>query len=293
MKKILVLGAAGYIGSYLYEFLSSNSDCVLSGVFRVKGISFIVDRNGISHLSLKDYIVENKIECIILSTGSASVDKSEIDVDFSYKRNYLEPVNYIKQAIEINPCIQIVLLSSIYVYGKNSTSLGFVEDDPISPQSVYGRDKAKLERFVQDNVNKYIIARLPMVIGNVKNSSDYIRSTMEKIASNSLIEVDQGVRFPTDINWISSILVALIKSDFNGLIHVSSQEGISKRELVNYISNKITGYEYYQVILLNRTWKRPDFLKLTSNILPRNLYCEISLFNAVDIAINKLEKKIY
>jgi dTDP-4-dehydrorhamnose reductase len=288
MNTVLVLGAGGYIGSYIYNFLQASSDFSVFGQRRKNGLNIFFDNKNEVFVRFKDFISSKKITHIIFAIGNASVDQSEIDPNFSYKTNYIDPTKYISVAIEVNPNIKIILLSSIYVFGDNCPRDGFSELDSALPNSVYGIHKKMLENYLEKISNNYIIARLPMIVGNIAHKDDYIKNTIEKILLRSSIPADDSIRFPTDVNWVSNTLLSLIDLDYKGFVHLSSNVGISKKALINYISQNVNGGIYENILPTSEIWRRPKFIKLISNNLPLRLHNEKNFFDNLNYLIGEV-----
>lgn len=291
MNIVLVLGAGGYIGSFMYNFMNTISGMKVFGQKRKNGLNFFFDNENDEFINYKDFIKSKKITHIILAIGSASVDSSELDENFSYKTNYIDPSKYISEAIEENPNVKIILLSSIYVFGDNCPECGFSELDAALPNSIYGSHKKMLENYLEKITNNHIIIRLPMIVGNIAHKTDFIKNSVERILLKSSIPADESIRFPTDIKWVSNTLLRLIDLDYRGFIHLSSNVGISKKAIINYISQRVNGQNYENIFPASEIWTRPKFLKLTSEKLPPRLNNDANFFDTLNCLIEEVMMK--
>lgn len=159
-KTLLITGVNGYIGQKIYSDLKNKLDV------------FGIGRNGKKKISKKKIILDNinlqnlkKLNCkpdlILHLAGGSSVLNS-----IKYpKKDYINTFQSGKKVIDFylnsKKKFRFIFVSSAAVYGN---SIGVVK-----PISVYGKNKLKLERYLEEKIkktkNELIIIRLYSLYG--------------------------------------------------------------------------------------------------------------------------------
>lgn len=149
MSNILITGANGQLGNCLRDLAhndSRNSFCYTD-----------VDELDITSLDqVEDYVSKHGIEVIINAAGYTAVDKAETDVErcFLINRDATRNLALVTKKYGIF----LVHISTDYVFDGTS-SVPYKPDDPINPQSVYGKSKAAGEEAVRETGCNAVIIR--------------------------------------------------------------------------------------------------------------------------------------
>lgn len=185
--KILVTGAAGFMGSHLvndlfemgYENVYAVDD--LSGGY----LDNINPKSSFEKLDLRDeekvflYIAKIKPQFIFHLAADATEGRSQFTPISCTERNYLAYLNLLIPAIK-NGLKKVILTSSMSVYGSQKPP--FTEDLPRIPDDIYGVSKAAMERATEilSDVHrfKYVIIRPHNVYGPGQNLSDPYRNVV-------------------------------------------------------------------------------------------------------------------
>ncbi|MBK9271592.1 MAG: UDP-glucose 4-epimerase GalE [Saprospiraceae bacterium] len=164
MKKILVTGGAGYIGSHTivdliqnnYQVISvdsylNSSEDVFEGIAKITGVSvknIPIDLAATESLNfLKEQV--GKVDGVIHFAALKSVEESVLK-PLSYYQNNLGSLLHILKYIEEMAIPHFIFSSSCTVYGE-ATELPVTEDTVFSPAtSPYGRTKQISEYMIQD-----------------------------------------------------------------------------------------------------------------------------------------------
>lgn len=107
--------------------------------------------------------------------------------------------------------------------------------------SKYIDHKIKIENQIKNNSNRFLILRLPIVLGRNQNKNQLIGFLFEKNSKNELIEIFKNAnRYLIDGNDLPSIVSLLIEKEItNDIIEIAFNNSIMIDELLNMIE-KIT-----------------------------------------------------
>tara|TARA_Y100000816_G_scaffold292347_1_gene287126 strand:- start:641 stop:1663 length:1023 start_codon:yes stop_codon:yes gene_type:complete len=181
MKKIIVTGGSGFIGSNLVNYLikkkyfvinidklTYSSNTYQKASLSKKNYKFLkIDIN--NKFKIKKIIKKYKPECIFNLAAETHVDRS-IDSPFQFINSNILGVFNILEAIrennKKNKKIKLVHISTDEVYGDvlNNRSN---ENFPYNPSSPYSASKASADHLIKSYVRTY---KLPAVISNCCNN---------------------------------------------------------------------------------------------------------------------------
>jgi UDP-glucose 4-epimerase len=154
MKKVLVTGAAGFLGRYIVEEFAKESANVLGidlappeGAPHGEGISYrrISLPGGDFNRALADFAPDVFVHC----AGRASVALSMEDPQSDFTDSVGLTFQMLDSLRRWSPASRFIFLSSAAVYG-NPPSLPVSETHPISPLSPYGYHKRQCELLVEE-----------------------------------------------------------------------------------------------------------------------------------------------
>ncbi len=168
MKKILVTGGAGYIGSHTcLELLNSGYEVVIVDDFtnscaepmkRVeqltgKTLSFhevnLLDKEALDEVFTK----EGKIDAVIHFAALKAVGES-VDQPLKYYKNNITGSLNLFEVMEDHGVKDIVFSSSATVYGDPAET-PIKEDAPVHATNPYGHTKAMMEQILMDTSHAY------------------------------------------------------------------------------------------------------------------------------------------
>lgn len=177
MKKIIITGASGFIGSFLVEKALSLGFQTWAGIRKSSSKEYLQDKN-ILFIELsfgnKEKLVEQlkefkktfgKIDYVIHNAGiTKCLDPKDFD-----RINFQNTVNFVK-ALQEAECVpdKFLLMSSLSAFGLgdeiNYTPIKLT-DTPL-PNTAYGISKLKAEQYLQNTTNfPYMILRPTGVYG--------------------------------------------------------------------------------------------------------------------------------
>lgn len=196
MKKILVTGGAGYIGSFVVNFLLAKDYEVVvldSLVYGNKGLqSFVVDKN-LSFIQgdvTDPEIVERSLQGVhgVIALAAIVGDPAcAVNEDLTRKVNY-ESVKLLVDRSIAHGVHRFVFASSCSVYGSNEHVRFLTEESELHPVSIYAITRIESEKYIlskRDSISS-VILRLSTVFGlSPRMRFDLAINTMTAKAVNS------------------------------------------------------------------------------------------------------------
>lgn len=181
MKKILVTGGAGFIGSNFINYILNERDDVeivnldkltyagnlenLKPVEGKKNYHFV--RGDITNVELVDYLFRKfDIKFVINFAAESHVDRSILGSEIFYRTNVIG-TNVLLEASRRFEVEKFLQISTDEVYGSLGSEGLFTETTPISPNSPYSSSKAASDLMVQAFHHTY---GLPVVITRCSNN---------------------------------------------------------------------------------------------------------------------------
>ena len=275
MRKILVLGATGQIGSALKRDLIG-----------WKKVEFL-NRNELDFKKIEE--IEDKIkkfqpDFIINAVAYTNVDAAEDFREDAFQVNSFAVDKLSKLANAYG--VVLVHFSTDYVFDGQKNS-PYSETDSPNPQSVYGESKLEGEKFVEENCSKFFIIRTSGVISkNQDNFISKIKKFSEKQKKLSVIN-DQisSINFSAYISRNTSMMLKKIEDNIEnesrwGTYHMSGDKPGSWFDFANYAQklsklndpNSIFSksiIESISSIEFNQKAKRPNYSFLSSDKLKK------------------------
>ena len=224
----LVLGAKGQLGQELIHLL------------KTKNIEAIgTDRNEIDFAKPNE--ISKKLAKLnpshIVNCGAyTQVDKAEEESELANLIN-AQAVGVVAKFTSERK-IPFVHISTDYVFDGFATS-PYLEDDKVSPQSVYGSSKALGEKEAVGNNPESYILRTAWVYGEYGNN--FPKAIAKKLRNNeSLNVVNDQIGSPTwTFDLASSIIEILEKKPNPGIYHVTNSESCSWFEFAQAIAKTL------------------------------------------------------
>jgi UDP-glucose 4-epimerase len=243
--KVVVTGAAGFIGDHLVRALGS-SLCVVA----VDNLHRCLQRGGCLHGShvtfirgdIRDYefLVQafKGASVVFHLAAKANVMQAAADSDYTHSTNTTGTLRVL-EAAAIAGVGRVVFTSSREVYG-DPLRVPVSEDAPLSPKNVYGASKAAAEMYCR----AYIAAGLEVAVlrlANVYGPGDHDRVVPlfieNAIAGRPLLLY--GGDQVLDLVPMQIVTDALIRSGFGpyhpGPINIGTGSGITIRDLARRI----------------------------------------------------------
>lgn len=262
MKRILILGASGFVGNALYKELCSYFDT--QGTYFTES-KFFNENHQFHHFDLETENIE-----ILLQNTKPDVIISALRGNFDAQvATHFQIINYI-----LRTNTKLIFLSSANVFDAFTNYPSYEYDKTLS-QSIYGRFKIKIENALLRLPNhNYNIIRLPMIFGK---NSPRIKEIRNIIDLGEPLEVFPNVVInATEIQKVTQQIHYIINRKKEGVFHLGSTDLIHQKDFIEEISE---GFGYENVVYKNVYDSNYDrFLAVLpkDNQLPKNLQITVS-----------------
>ncbi|MDD1762847.1 MAG: dTDP-4-dehydrorhamnose reductase, partial [Methanothrix sp.] len=168
---------------------------------------------------------------IILTAAMTNVDQCEVNREVAWEINALGPKNVAFAARDINA--KLIYVSTDYVFdGQHGM---YKENDATSPINYYGESKLAGERFVQEILKDYAIARTSVLYGWNPARPNFVTWAVDEMKKGKRINiVNDQYTSPT----LSTNLADMIMSirDQIGVFHTGGSERINRFDFCIKIS---------------------------------------------------------
>ncbi len=226
-KKILILGASGFIGNAIYKELCSYFDTYGT------------------YCSNATYSSNKKFFRYDLEEDDIFRVLERVNPDFiisALRGNFASQIQAHQHLMEylIKKDVKLYFLSSANVFDAYSKFPSYEYDKTLS-ESVYGRLKIKIENMMMRlPKEKTAILRIPMVFGNTSPRIKEIRSCLEnhepiEVFPNLIVNVINDDRLTQQIHY-------LINRDQTGIFHLGSIDLIQHEEFIKEVIKRMGNF---------------------------------------------------
>ncbi len=255
-KKILILGASGFIGNAIYKelcnYFNTYGTYCHSTVYRDNGQFFKYDMREDDIVRLLDSIKPDFIVSTLRGDFGAQVQAHQHLMEYLRKND-----------------ARFYFISSANVFDAYSKYPSYEFDKTLS-ESVYGRLKIKIENMMMRlPKEKMAILRVPMVFGNTSPRIKEIKLLLDanepiEVFPNLIINVTNDDRLTQQIHY-------LINRNKTGIFHLGSKDLIQHEEFIKEVIKQMGNYHP----ILKRVFTTNEDRYLAAlpknNKLPKNL----------------------
>ena len=217
MKKILVIGKNGMLGSELYERLNNNSSYITQA-------TTLEDLDICNKENVLEVVNAFKPDYIINCAAYTNVDGCESNVELANNVNGSAIKNLAEAANTTNATL--IQISTDYVFNGNlPLEKIYTEDMETEPVNAYGVSKLIGENYAK-TANKYYILRTAWLYGNGKN---FVRTMLNLSKTHNEINVvSDQFGSPTSTTTLCEIIEKILeKNPEYGIYHTTNEGFIS------------------------------------------------------------------
>ncbi|MFT3839380.1 MAG: SDR family oxidoreductase [Myxococcaceae bacterium] len=231
MKRLLVAGASGLVGTHLCEEATRRGLEVTGAARRVRALAThaldLTDRASIDRV-----LAEVNPDAVVLCTAWPWVDGCEKDPARSEREN----VGTVRNVIEATQGSKLPLawFSTDHVFDGTKAAHG--ESDPVNPMSVYAKHKLAAERLLLERGHA-LIGRTSYVFGVEADRKNFLYRVLDASRDRTPLKVPvkQGGT-PTWAGYLATSTLELLQRGTEGVLHLVGPEVLSKAEWAKKIA---------------------------------------------------------
>lgn len=224
MKKILITGSNGYIGTSFKSWVSQHPE-----------------KYSVDTISLRDIAWKKKdfssYDVVLHLAGIAHVSTDPSMEELYYKVNRDLSIE-VAQKAKVEGVRQFILMSSIIVYGDSSGHQKIIDKNTVpNPSNFYGNSKLQAEQHIRqlEDINFNIaIIRPPMIYG--KGSKGNYPKLAKAAQKLPIFPNIQNQRSMLHIDNLCEFIRLIINHEDSGLFFPQNNEYVNTSELVRLIA---------------------------------------------------------
>ncbi len=236
-KKILILGANGFLGSKIIQLRSKNKllyndfsfiAADLHNNYIEKVVTFFhIDITHQEDVYKKIYSLSPDI--IILSAALTNVDLNETDKRLATKINVEGPKNVIKACKHIDS--KLVFISTDFIFEGRKKGY-YTEEDIPNPINHYAKTKLDAELAIIESELEHLICRTAVLYGWNNEKLNFITWVLKKLQNEKKINiVTDQINSPTYVRNLGEIILKLIEKKASGIYHTAGDDALSRYEM--------------------------------------------------------------
>ena len=228
--KLLVTGASGSLGGHIFRLAQSSESFDVIGLrsprSRNHGEGLVeVDLTNSEHV--RSFCQSHHFDGVIHAAALSSVEDCRSNPELSQLVNVVATKQLITVLNERNPSVRSLYVSTDMVFDGREPP--YSENDQPNPLSRYGQTKLSGEKAFRDSGGG-VIVRLPLMFGfSFGGRKTFFDKQVDLLKSGETLGLfDDEWRTPLSYRYAASALLDVIKSGFNGLLHVAGDTRVSR-----------------------------------------------------------------
>jgi len=292
-SKCLVLGASGFIGGYIVNELSKITEVIATYSSRSndeKLIQFNIQTDDIINIIDKYFKnVENKT--VVITIANSKIDDCLRNEVNAYDINVAKMKEMILKLY--NNSFKVIFLSTDNVYdGKYGQ---YTEDIAPNPINNYGKQKAIVEQFIQDEIQNGLVLRLSQTVGTKPDESHIFKDWINSIKDGKDIICINGQKFtPTLVDDVALGVKLAMQQDLKGVYNLVANESFTREKLLTKFLEVLDitdrpNYYVKELDFFNFLDKRALDTSLVNDKIKRDLDIQFTSMNDI---LNQLKKEM-
>ena len=289
MKKYLILGASGLLGSKLFAYLPQSHGTYFENKTNMGINMSFLDMNNPESFGL--LLEKIKPDAVVNCTGMTDVDLCERFPEKCWKLNCWLPV---KIAEECNArSVKYVYISSDHFLNLGGAKLK--ECDVGVPINQYGFSKLGAEKFIHSENKNSMIIRANFFHFNLYSPKTFLDRLLYSIKEGKIAQSFSDVLFtPISTFQMARYIQDLVEKDFVGVINISSSEVLSKFDFHSAILKELYPQSDSHLPALLDTVGlkavRPRYMALDNSLLQETLGVKVpSIYDMIQTELTLIK----
>lgn len=229
MKKVIVIGANGQLGSDISSTLKENGYAVMDITHQ--------DLDVINATDVERLFTDEKPDIVINTSAYHNVMLCEENPELSMKVNAAAPE--FMSALLKKSGSKFIHFSTDYVFDGN-TSNPYTETDAAAPLNEYGKSKLLGEQQILAANNEAVVMRVSGIYGSnpcrAKNGLNFVQLMLKLAREKGEVKVvTDEIVSPTYTKNIAQQVTKILDSDISGIVHATSEGSCSWNEFAKEI----------------------------------------------------------
>lgn len=224
-KKIIIVGASGFIGRHLLDKLNKDNKHEVIGTYFNNYQKSLINYNHRNEESTEKLFSEEKPDIIIWCSGLKNLSETETSYSEALKDNFY-PIKFLSNYLKKFSKTKFIYISTDYVFSGEKGNYKF--DDKPSPNTNYGKSKLEAEKFIMENFPFYSIVRTSAVIGKGSPFFDWIYNSM---VNQNKIELYTNIFTPTSISFLVEEIENLLFVTKSNTYHICGNVKMTRYDL--------------------------------------------------------------
>ena len=214
MQTILITGSHGQLGNEMQQ--AANRFPAFKFIY-----TDVEDLDICDKAALDAFVKANAVNVIVNCAAYTAVDKAEDDVELCYKIN-AEAVRNIGEVAHQNG-LKVVHVSTDYVF-DGTNYVPYSEDQPVSPNTVYGKSKLAGEQALMETCEQAVILRTAWLYSSFGNN--FVKTMLKLgVERDSLNVIFDQIGSPTYAADLADTILKIISHEtfVPGIYHFSDE----------------------------------------------------------------------
>lgn len=275
MKRVLIIGASGFLGTEL------NKTFKLDSSYEVFGTYSKTTEHNLEFLAVTDLESINKIflkiqpDIVIITAALTNVEYCETNIEETYKINVLGIENIVKACKQYKS--RVIYVSTEYVF--DGIDGPYDEKSKVNTINYYGETKLLGEKIIQSELEDYLIVRTTVVYGWNLDSKNFIMQLIKNLSENKIMKVPMDqISSPTYCPNISKMIKECCDKDISGILNLAG----------NDIMDRYTfAVKAAEILDLDKELLMPVKTAVLGQIAKRPLNAGLKVDKAIEILENK------
>ena len=272
MTKISIIGASGFIGYRLYQYLIRFNNFEVQGTYNFKKNLYLKKVDITNHKNLQNYLLQETPDFILWLSGCKDINKCENDYNFSYGINTKPIEDLVSILYQSKISTRVLFFSTNYVF--EGIEGNYQDNAKQNPRTNYGKTKTLAENILRESSLDYKIIRTSAIMGRGGTFFDWL---LKAINEEKEINLYSNIYFtPTPLEFLNENIKNMI-DNFDKIeskiIHLVGEKRLSKYEFAIELAKLVKQKNikiYPQEVNLESPWIQRDLSLLQSNLVKRN-----------------------